>query len=179
MNESDRVKDYDQHAADPFWWSYSAYALLNASDHLFVQYNTAQTMMIKKKGGRVPPEAEWLTIVFSLRGRGLECLLKALCAKNGVEMSKDGRLTLNSHKLVDLAKQSGLELSEEEEQLLSRFTKAIEWGTYPMPISFQTWRLPIEGVTGGIPPISVWKPSDIDDSIKLQNKIIYQLNSDK
>src|SRR5689334_18299458 len=100
MRRQERIADYDKHVNDPFWWKTQARPLFTSASALFKAYEAGVKTMNSTPSGTVPHEAEWLEIAFFLEGRGLECLLKALCAKNGVTLAANGNLRIKTHDLI-------------------------------------------------------------------------------
>ena len=88
---------------------------------------------------------EVFAIHFMLVAFAIENILKAALVRQNYwqyreEFEKTGQLpkALRKHELFKLAKQIGLHLSDEQEDLLRRLARAATWaGRYPLPVEFQ------------------------------------------
>jgi hypothetical protein len=172
MRKDERIVDFDRQVNDPFWWEMNAHGLFTAAEALFEDYEDALEEMRQSGAGEISPVgADWILVALFLKGRGLECLLKALCAKNGMMLASKGQLKIKGHNLMVLSEKAGLGLNIRERALFKRLTDIMLWGLYPVPKSYSDWRLPVKGIKGPLLPTRVVRKSDFHYSGRVQAKI--------
>jgi hypothetical protein len=122
---------------------------------------------------------EILSVYLMLVAFTVENLLKARLIQKCYHKFRDefesyGRLPplLKTHDLFPLAKEAGLSIGTEEEDLLRRLTRAAIWaGRYPLPIEFGDLAGSEEFSDGKTWSVSYFGGNDIDRLKKLIDKI--------
>jgi hypothetical protein len=103
-----------------------------------------------------------------LGGLAVENLLKGRLIATGQPPIKNGRFTLDTHNLPELARKGAVDLTAEEWTLLERLQQFVRWGgRYPIPREVEAMR-PREFPDGGVRPLtSGWALKDYEDIAKL------------
>jgi hypothetical protein len=134
---------YDQNGNDPFSWLRTADSLLDSANIIMKEIG-------EPKKSETKPEIIWGWIRIHyvarmLRGMAFECLLKGIWVKVGHDLTKNGKYkkipNTKNHNLLSiyntLKTRFEIELTPEEEDLLSRFSFSIISARYPIRKSAQ------------------------------------------
>lgn len=185
MNDEERKQDYIKNGNDFRMWVLKAQELENVARFLEHSYREASTDIQKGvTGSASSPYIEFLSSLIFMYACTLELYLKALIASKGICLvDKEGRLNFKSHNLGSLASTyAKLVLSVEESELLELLKDFIEtWGKYPIPLSFNNWRIPKQVfddglVCEGIQPLYIWSDRHLSTlKIILNEKIIPEI----
>ena len=124
-------------ASEPGLWQLEALRLRRAADHLFEVYCSDLRQL---SSGQVTPvdlhNLELASAASLLYGLSLENLLKGIIVKSGAPVIAKWRIQFgrgSGHNLVHLASKASITLNSDEQDLLNRLTRYVEWaGRYPV-----------------------------------------------
>jgi hypothetical protein len=92
------------------------------------------------------------SVAYMLAGFAIENLLKGILIAEKTPLNENGKFTLKSHELLELAADAGYELVETDQRLLERIQEFTVWtGRYPIPLNSESMR-PRSTPDGGFAP---------------------------
>ena len=118
---------YRSLAEQPITWTLVADRLSRAFAVL-----AAQTAHDNKSAPRTEPNL--IAVTLMMGGFAIENLLKALVVSTDGPWDEKGRFDLHTHNLLELAQDTGLDLTDDERLLLEKIEAFVTWaGRYPIP----------------------------------------------
>ncbi len=155
---------FQQSASEPEMWLREGLRLCRAADHLFGLFCADLNQLVNQLGREDVspldfPNLELDGAASLLYGLALENLFKGLIIQGGASVIANWRIRFgggSGHNLVSLAAKAPVSLSADEEDLVRRLTRYVEWaGRYPVAKSPDHMALQQKNITPEWFPLSL------------------------